>query len=129
MDQLGSISDRLSGDIEVRVLEKLTAIIEDVKSGLDPDLLASWYDFIVERAKEICPDELRDTISVERDPILTMKFHIKASRRAVPYLLDVIEEHLPQMPFATRLYFQKVEEILEQEAARFDGRKGEEPRN
>jgi hypothetical protein len=129
LDQLGSISDRLSGDIEVRVLEKLTAIIEDVKSGLDPDLLASWYDFIVERAKEICPDELRDTISVERDPILTMKFHIKASRRAVPYLLDVIEEHLPQMPFATRLYFQKVEEILEQEAARFDGRKGEEPRN
>ena len=126
MDQLGSISDRLSGDIEVRVLEKLTAIIEDVKSGLDPDLLASWYDFIVERAKEICPDELRDTISVERDPILTMKFHIKASRRAVPYLLDVIEEHLPQMPFATRLYFQKVEEILEQEAARFDGRKREE---
>jgi hypothetical protein len=119
----------LSGDIEVRVLEKLTAIIEDVKSGLDPDLLASWYDFIVERAKEICPDELRDTISVERDPILTMKFHIKASRRAVPYLLDVIEEHLPQMPFATRLYFQKVEEILVQEAARFDGRKGEEPRN
>jgi len=126
LDQLGSISDRLSGDIEVRVLEKLTAIIEDVKSGLDPDLLASWYDFIVERAKEICPDELRDTISVERDPILTMKFHIKASRRAVPYLLDVIEEHLPQMPFATRLYFQKVEEILEQEAARFDGRKREE---
>ena len=119
----------MSEGIEIRVLEKLTAIIEDVKSSLDPDLLASWYDLIVERTKEICPDELRDTISVERDPILTMKFHIKASRRAVPYLLDVIEEHLPQMSFATRLYFQKVEEILEQEAAKFNERRRKEDRS
>ena len=120
---VGSLYNELSEGIETKVLEKLTAIIEDVKSGLDPDLLASWYDFIVERAKEISPDELRNTISVERDPILTMKFHIKVSRRAVPYLLDVIDEHLPQMPFATRLYFQKVAEILEQEAAKFDNKK------
>jgi len=123
---IGSVSipsDELSEGVEIRVLEKLTAIIEDVKSGLDPDLLASWYDLIVARAKEVCPDELKDTISVERHPILTMKFHIKASRRAVPYLLDAIEEYLPQMPFATRLYFQKVEEILEQEAAKFDERR------
>jgi len=112
----------LSEGIEVRVLEKLADIIEEVKNGLDPDLLAYWYDFIVERAKESCPDNLKETISVERDPILTLKFHIKASRRAVPYLIDVIEEHLPQMPFATRLYFQKVEEIIEQEAAKFDNR-------
>jgi len=112
----------LSEGIEVRVLEKLADIIEEVRNGLDPDLLAYWYDFIVERAKESCPDNLKETISVERDPILTLKFHIKASRRAVPYLLDVIEEYLPQMPFATRLYFQKVEEILEQEAAKFDNR-------
>ena len=112
----------MSEGIEVRVLEKLADIIEEVKNGLDPDLLAYWYDFIVERAKESCPDNLKETISVERDPILTLKFHIKASRRAVPYLIDVIEEHLPQMPFATRLYFQKVEEIIEQEAAKFDNR-------
>ena len=112
----------MSEGIEVRVLEKLADIIEEVRNGLDPDLLAYWYDFIVERAKESCPDNLKETISVERDPILTLKFHIKASRRAVPYLLDVIEEYLPQMPFATRLYFQKVEEILEQEAAKFDNR-------
>jgi len=112
----------LSEGIEVKVLEKLADIIEEVKNGLDPDLLASWYEFIVERAKENCPVNLKDTISVERDPILTLKFHIKASRRAVPYLLDVMEEHLPQMPYATRLYFQKVEEILELEAARFDNR-------
>ncbi len=110
----------LSDGIEVRMLEKLAGMIDDIKTGLDPDLLASWYEFIVARAKENCPEKLRDTISVERDPILTLKFHIKASRRAVPYILDVIEEHLPQMPFATRLYFQKVEEILEQEAAKFD---------
>ena len=110
----------MSDNIEVRMLEKLADIIEDVKRGLDPDLLASWYEFIVERAKEICPENLKHTISVERDPILTLKFHIKASRRAVPYILDVIEEHLPEMPFATRLYFQKVEEMLEQAAAKFD---------
>lgn len=110
----------MSDGIEVRVLERLADMIDDIKNGLDPDLLASWYEFIVERAKEVCPDRLRDTILVERDPILTLRFHIKASRRAVPYLLDVIEEHLPQMPFATRLYFQKVAEILEQEAEKFD---------
>ena len=41
-----------------------------------------------------------------------MKFEFKASKRAIPYLVEAIENNLNSMPFATRLYFQKFEEIM-----------------
>ncbi len=52
-----------------------------------------------------------------------MKFNIKCSRRAVHYVVDSIESNITQMPFATRLYFQKVEEIITSEAGKPDLRK------
>ena len=100
---------------EIRILEKLSNMIEDIKQGLDPDVLADWYSVIEEEAKSLCPDELRDSIAVWRDPIITLKFEIKASKRAVPYVIEAIENNLPAMSFATRLYFQKLEEIIQKE--------------
>jgi len=108
----------MSGDIEVRVLDRLVEMIEDVKIGLDPDVLADWYNIIETEAKQLTPEELRDSIKVVRDPVITLKFELKASRRAVPYVIEAIENNLNKMPFATRLYFQKLEEIILQEASK-----------
>jgi hypothetical protein len=101
---------------EIRVLDKLAEMIQDIKYGLDPDVLADWYEVIENEAKSLCPDELRESIVIRRDPVLSLKFEFKASKRAVPYVIEAIENNLPAMPFATRLYFQKFEEIVQEEA-------------
>jgi hypothetical protein len=44
-----------------------------------------------------------------------MKFNIDISKRAVPYVVKVIEEYIPLMPYSTGLYFRKVQEILSDE--------------
>jgi hypothetical protein len=102
-------------DVEIRVLHRLSEIIQDVKKGLDPDVLAYWYRVIEEEAKRICPEELREKIQIRQHPILWMKFELKISKRAIPYLIEAIESNLNMMPFATRLYFQKLEEIIMKE--------------
>lgn len=102
-------------DVEIRVLHKLSEIIQDVKKGLDPDVLAYWYMVIEEEAKHLCPEELREKIQIRQHPILWMKFEVKVSKRAIPYLIEAIENNLNDMPFATRLYFQKLEEIIVKE--------------
>lgn len=108
----------MSGDIEVRVLNKLLEMIEDIKVGLDPDVLADWYNVIETEARALSPEELKDTIVVNRDPVITLKFEFKTSRRAIQYVIEAIENNLNKMPFATRLYFQKLEEIILQEASK-----------
>ena len=100
-------------NIEVTTLNKLVETIQDVRNGLDPDVLASWYSVIEAETKSLCPtEELRESIEVVQNPVLLMKFEFKASKRAIPYLVEAIENNLNAMPFATRLYFQKFEEIL-----------------
>jgi hypothetical protein len=101
--------------IELRVLNKLVETIEDIKVGLDPEVLASWYKVIETEARSLAPLHLREKIAIYRDPVLPMKFRIKASKRVTPYVLEAIENNLDEMPFATRLYFQKMEEIIESE--------------
>ena len=100
---------------EVKFLNRVSLMIDDAKSGLDPDVLAIWYKKIVDRAQTICPEELSDTIEVIQDPDLIMKFELKSSKRVVPHIIDAIESNLELMPFATRLYFLKVGELLQQE--------------
>jgi len=34
------------------------------------------------------------------------------SKRAVPYVMQAIEEYIPLMPYSTGLYFRKVQQIL-----------------
>ncbi len=102
-------------EIEVNVLNKLLSVIEDIKNGLDPDLLADWYRIIESESKNVCPSDLSSTIVVKQDSVLPMKFELKASKRAVPFIIETIENHLNDMPFATRLYFQKLEEVMTQE--------------
>jgi hypothetical protein len=44
-----------------------------------------------------------------------MKFNIDISKRAVRYLIIVIDNNLDDMPYSTRLYFLKVQEIMSSE--------------
>ena len=103
---------------EMLVLEKLLQEIENVKLGLDPEVLAGWYNKIASDAKAEAPSHLTDSIDVVQDPILSMKFEFKTSKRAVKYVLEAIDQNLPEMPTATRLYFQKLSELIQAEMLR-----------
>jgi len=106
----------LTTEVEVKVMNKLSDMIIDINNGLDPTILARWYRKIEEEVKQICPKHLRGSIAIIQDPLLPMKFEVKSSKRAVPFIIEVIEGFLPQMSFATRLYFQKLEEIIIKES-------------
>ncbi|MCL4437138.1 MAG: hypothetical protein M1387_10565 [Thaumarchaeota archaeon] len=110
----------MENDISSKVLDRLSEIIQDAKLGLDPNIIGNWYKIIEAEAKEACPEKLRDSIQVVQDPVLPMKFQLKSSRRAVKHVIEAINRNLPDMPMATRLYFQKLEEIIDEEAASQD---------
>ncbi len=103
----------MSDSSEMRLIQRLVQEIERLKLGLDPEVLASWYRKVEADAKARAPPHLRDSIQVIRDPILTMKFEFKTSRRAVGDVIEAIEANLSEMPLATRLYFQKLAELIQ----------------
>jgi hypothetical protein len=103
---------------EMLVLNKLLREIENLKLGLDPSVLAGWYNKIAGDAKARAPSHLIDSIDAVQDPILPMKFEFKTSRRAVKYVIEAIDRNLSEMPMATRLYFQKLSELIQAESLR-----------
>jgi hypothetical protein len=105
-------------DPETRLIERLVREIENLKLGLEPEVLAGWYGKIENDAKAAAPSHLRDSIEVIQNPILPMKFEFKTSKRAVRYVLEAIDRSLLGMPMATRLYFQKLSELIQAEMNR-----------
>jgi len=103
-------------DTELRLIQRLVQEIERLKLGLDPDVLAAWYHKVEIDAKAKARPDLRESIQVIRDPVLTMKFEFKTSRRAVDKVIEAIEVNLSAMPLATRLYFEKLEELIQAQA-------------
>lgn len=103
---------------ELLFLNRLLKEIEDLKQGLDPAILSGWYQKVASDARANAPGYLTDSIDVIQDPILPMKFEFKASRRAIRHVMDAIDRNLDAMPLATRLYFQKVEELIQAESMR-----------
>jgi hypothetical protein len=97
------------------MLKKISNDVTDLKNGLDPKNLAYWYDKIIKETREMAPPWLEDKINVKQDSILQMKFNVAISKRAVRYFLIVIENNLDEMPYSTRLYFLKVQEIMSSE--------------
>lgn len=108
--------EKTSDNSEMRLIQRLVQEIERLKLGLDPDVLAAWYRKIETDAKARARPDLRDSIQVIRDPILTMKFEFKTSRRAVDKVIEAIEANLSAMPMATRLYFEKLAELIQAQA-------------
>jgi hypothetical protein len=94
---------------------KISDTVRNLREGLDPDILAYWYKRIEDRSKEMVPEHLKDKIHFQQDRILWMKFKMDVSKRAVPYVMQVIEEYIPMMPYSTGLYFRKVQEVLTEE--------------
>lgn len=101
--------------METSLTAKLNNIIKEMQDGLVPEILANWYLIVQNRARESCPEDLREKIIIEQDPILPMKFKLNISKRTVPFVISAIEQSLPEMPYSTRLYFEKVQEIILQE--------------
>ena len=93
----------------------MSSDITGLKEGLDPDNIAFWYKKVIAEAKEMAPPWLQDKIGVKQDPILYMKFNLDISKRAVRYLMIAIEDNMNAMPYTTRLYFLKVQELISQE--------------
>ena len=94
------------------MLNKISADVAELRDGLDPENIAYWYKKIIQEAKDMAPSWLVDKINVKQDPVLLMKFSLDVSKRAVRYFMMAIENHLDEMPYSTRLYFLKVQEIM-----------------
>lgn len=97
------------------MLGKISADVNGLKQGLDPENIAYWYKKVVSDAKEMAPPWLVDKINVKQDPILYMKFNLDISKRAVRYFMMAVDNSIDQMPYSTKLYFLKVQEIMTDE--------------
>src|ERR687890_1058367 len=96
-------------------LHTISKGISNLKEGMHPELLAYWYKRIEDKSIDSVPSNLKDKIHFHQDRVLWMKFKMDVSKRAVPYVVKVIEEYIPLMPYSTGLYFRKVQQILSDE--------------
>ena len=94
------------------MMKKLDTDVSNLKEGLHPENLSYWYDKIIKETIDMAPSWLQDKIKVKQDPILTMKFNLDISKRAVRYFMMVVDNNLDDMPYSTKLYFLKVQEIM-----------------
>ena len=95
-----------------KMLNKIDVDIENLKGGLQPENLEYSYRKITDETIEILPPWLTDKINIRQDPVLPLKFNIDISKRAVRYFMQVIDYNLKNMPYTTRLYFMKVQEVV-----------------
>jgi hypothetical protein len=91
---------------------KIDKSIRNLRSGLEPEVLLYWYRQIQNESIEKVGNELKDKIHFEQDRILWMRFKINISIRAIPIVLETIENFIPLMEYSTELYFRKIQEIL-----------------
>ena len=94
------------------MMKIINSDISTLQKGLHPPHLSYWYNKIIKETIEMAPPWLQDKIKVRQDPILTMKFNLDISKRAVRYFMIAVDNNLDYMPSSTRLYFLKVQEIM-----------------
>lgn len=97
------------------MMKQIDNDVTNLQEGLHPENLAFWYSKIIKETKDMAPPWLQDKIKVKQDPILQMKFNLDISKRAVQYFMMSVEKNLDHMPYSTKLYFLKVQEIMEDE--------------
>src|SRR5215203_7356643 len=91
---------------------KIDKSIQKLRSGLEPEIIAYWYKQIEYQSIGQVEQELKGKIHFEQDRILWMRFKINISIRAIPIVLETIENFIPLMEYSTELYFRKIQEIL-----------------
>ena len=94
------------------MMKKFDKDVSYLQQGLHPENLSYWYDKIIQETIDMAPPWLQDKIKVKQDPILTMKFNLDISKRAVRYFMIAVDDNLEEMPYSTKLYFLKVQEIM-----------------
>jgi len=94
------------------MMKKIDTDVSNLKQGLHPQNLSFWYEKIIKETIDMAPPWLQDKIKVHQDSILTMKFNLDISKRAVRYFMIAVENNLDAMPYSTRLYFLKVQEVM-----------------
>jgi hypothetical protein len=94
------------------MMKKINSDISYLQKSLHPKNLSYWYDKIIRETIEMAPPWLQDKIKVKQDPILTMKFNLDISKRAVRYFMIAVDNNLDEMPSSTKLYFLKVQETM-----------------
>ena len=97
------------------MMHQINNDVANLQRGLHPESLVFWYGKIIKETKEMAPPWLQDKIKVNQDPILPLKFNLDISKRAVRYFVVAVDNNIDQMPYSTKLYFLKVQEILETE--------------
>ena len=97
------------------MIKKFDTDVSNLQKGLHPENLSFWYGKIIQETIEMAPPWLQDKIKVNQDPILTMKFNLDISKRAVRYFMIAVDNNLELMPYSTKLYFLKVQEIMSTE--------------
>jgi len=97
------------------MMKKIDTDLSNLKQGLQPENLSFWYNKIISETIEMAPPWLQDKIKVHQDPILTMKFNLDISKRAVRYFMIAVDDNLDDMPYSTKLYFLKVQEVMSTE--------------
>lgn len=97
------------------MMKQIDNDITNLKEGLHPESLAYWYAKIIKETIDMAPPWLQDKIKVKQDPLLPMKFNLDISKRAVQYFMIAVQQNLDHMPYSTKLYFLKVQEIMEDE--------------
>ena len=98
-----------------KILNQINNDVVNLKDGLNTENISYWYEKIINETREMAPPWLTDKINVKQDPILPLKFDIDISKRAVRYFMQIVDANLDSMPYSTKLYFLKVEEILSSE--------------
>ena len=98
-----------------KILNQINNDVVNLKDGLNPENISYWYEKIINETREMAPPWLTDKINVKQDPILPLKFDIDISKRAVRYFMQIVDANLDSMPYSTKLYFLKVDDILSSE--------------
>ena len=93
-------------------MKKFDNDVSNLQKGLHPENLSYWYGKIIKETIDMAPPWLQDKIKVKQDPILPMKFNLDISKRAVRYFMIAVDDNLEEMPYSTKLYFLKVQEIM-----------------
>lgn len=97
------------------MMRKIDTDLSNIQQGLQPQNLSYWYNKIIQETIDMAPPWLEDKIKVHQDPILPMKFNLDISKRAVRYFMIIVDNNLDDMPYSTKLYFLKVQEIMSTE--------------
>jgi len=97
------------------MMKKIDDDVSNLQQGLHPQNISYWHEKIIKETIEMAPPWLQDKIKVHQDPILTMKFNLDISKRAVRYFMIAVDNNLTEMPYSTKLYFLKVQEIMSTE--------------